>query len=82
MYIYLFVVKFIDGGTLHWKKKWSHFDLKSWVTGGTKIRHGIPSNLTQIFSNYLESRVKFYFHQWLNFSGQNDSIFSFSDTML
>ena len=24
--------------------KWSHFDLKSWVTGGTKIRPGIPSN--------------------------------------
>ena len=26
------------------KEKWSHFDLKSWVTGGTKIRPGIPSN--------------------------------------
>ena len=22
----------------HWNKEWSHFDLKSWVTGGTKIR--------------------------------------------
>ena len=21
---------------IHWKKKWSHFDLESWVTGGTK----------------------------------------------
>ena len=25
-------------------KKWSHFDLKCWVTGGTKIRPGIQSN--------------------------------------
>ena len=30
----------------HWKKKWSHFDLKTWVTNGTKIRTGIPRNLT------------------------------------
>ena len=29
---------------MHWKKKLSHFDLKSWVTGGTKIR---------IFKEYL-----------------------------
>ena len=36
------------------------------------------SKLTQIFSNYSESRVKFQFSQWLNFLGQNDSIFSFS----
>ena len=108
------------------KKKWSHFDLKSWVTGGTKIQPGIPNtdsqylnieynwlpissqfdyqyrvkltitiesnwlslssqidyqyrvNLTQIFSNYSETRVEFQFRQWLNFLGQNDSIFSFS----
>ena len=26
------------------RKKWSQFDLKNWVTGGTKIRLGIPSN--------------------------------------
>ena len=26
---------------LHWKKKWSHFDLKSWVTGGTKFDPGL-----------------------------------------
>ena len=36
-------------------------------------------NLTQIFSNYSESRDKFQFCQWLYFLGQNDSIFSFSD---
>ena len=35
-------------------------------------------NLTQIFSNYSESLVEFQFYQWLNFLGQNDSIFSFS----
>ena len=29
---------------LHSKKKWSHFDLKSWVTGRTKVRPKIPSN--------------------------------------
>ena len=29
---------------LHGKKKWNHFDLKIWVTGGTKIGPGIPSN--------------------------------------
>ena len=28
----------------HWKKKMSHFDLKSWVTCGIKNRPGIQSN--------------------------------------
>ena len=36
---------------LYWKKKWSHFDLKSWVTGGTKIQSGIPSNWRIFESN-------------------------------
>ena len=35
----------------HWKKKLSHFDLKSWVIGGTKIRPGIPSNW-RIFAQF------------------------------
>ena len=26
------------------RKNWSHFDLKTWVTGKTKILPGIPSN--------------------------------------
>ena len=39
---------------LHWKKKWSHFDLKSWVTGGTEIRSGIPSNWRIFESNWLD----------------------------
>ena len=38
---------------LHWKKKWSHFDLKSRVTGGTKIRPGISSNWRIFESNWL-----------------------------
>ena len=37
----------------HWKK-WSHFDLKSWVTGGTKIQPGITSNWRMFESNWLE----------------------------
>ena len=94
---------FITQYAIYWKKKWSHSYLKSWVTGGTEIRPGIPSSwrifesnlhdivsqfelhvdidmthLTQIFSNYSESRVEFQFRQWLNFLGENNSIFSFS----
>ena len=38
-----------------------------------KIGSQYRVNLTQIFSNYSDST------QWLNFLGQNDSIFSFSD---
>ena len=51
----------------HWKNKWSHFDQKIWVTGGTKIRESncrfdsqFRVNLTQIFSNYSEYWVEFY----------------------
>ena len=32
-------------------------------------------NLTQIFSNYSESRVELYLRRWLNFFGQDDSFF-------
>ena len=39
---------------LHWKKKWSHFDQKSWVTGRTKIWPGIPSNWRIFESNWLD----------------------------
>ena len=38
----------------HWLKKWGHFDLKSWVTGVTKIRHGIPSNWEIFESNWFD----------------------------
>ena len=36
------------------KKKWSHFDLNTWVSGGTKIRPGIPSNWRIFESNRLD----------------------------
>ena len=41
-------------------KKWSHFDLQSWVTGRTKIRSGIPSNCRIFESIWLdiESQLK------------------------
>ena len=44
---------------LHSKKKWSHFDLKSWVTGGSKIRPGIPSNWRLFESNWLDIESQF-----------------------
>ena len=71
---------------LHWKKKWSHFDLKSWVTGGTKIWPGIPSNW-RIFELYWLKYSPITRNpgpnfssasQRLNFLGQNYLIFSFS----
>ena len=34
-------------------EKWCHFDLKSWITGGTKIRPGIQSNWRIFESNWL-----------------------------
>ena len=66
----------------HWKKKWSHFDLKIWVTGGTKIRWRIFEwNFTQLFSSYSESRVKIlvppvtqlFRSKWLHFFQWNPS---------
>ena len=56
---------------IHWKKKWSHFDLKSWVTGGTKIRPGIPSNRRMIESNWLD--IESQILNWLSISNQFDS---------
>ena len=44
---------------IHWKKKWSHFDLKNWVTGGTKIRPGILSTWRIFESNWLDVERKF-----------------------
>ena len=38
-----------------WKKKGSHFDLKNWDTGGTKIRPGIPSIWRIFKSNWLKN---------------------------
>ena len=69
---------------IHRKKKWSHFDLKSWVTGGIKIWLGIPSSWRIFESNWLDIESQFdwnilqYSVTRLNFLGQNDSISSFS----
>ena len=43
----------------HWKKKWNHFDLKSWVSGGTKIRPGIPTNWRIFESTWLDIESQF-----------------------
>ena len=36
------------------EEKMEPFDLKSWVTGGPKIRPGIPSNCRIFQSNWLD----------------------------
>ena len=41
-----------------WNKKGSHFDLKSWLTGGTKILPGIPSSWWIYESNWLDFLTK------------------------
>ena len=43
----------------HWKKKSSHFELKSWVTGSNKIRLGIPCNWRIFESNWLDIESQF-----------------------
>ena len=73
------------------KEKMESFDLKSWVTGGTKFNprfrvigeylNQIDSILSQFGLNILQLlRIpgRILFPQRLNFLGQNDSIFSFS----
>ena len=82
---------------IHRKKKWSHFDLKNWVTSGSKIWPGIPSNFRIFESNWLDIESNWQFdsqyrvnltqiihliHQWLNFLGQNDFIFFFQCSIL
>ena len=51
------------------RKKFGYFDLKSWVTGGTKIWHGIPSNWRMFESNWLDIES-----HWLDIESQIDSI--------
>ena len=71
------------------RKKWSHFDLKSWVSGGNKIRPGILNHWRISESNWLdiESQIDSNILQLLGIPGQilvppltqllrsNDSIF-------
>ena len=72
---------------VHWKKKWSHFDLKSWVTGGTKIRPGISSYWTILESYWLDIESQFDSNilqllgiPWSNFS-TTMTTFLFSDKL-
>ena len=59
------------GFTSHWKKKWSHFDLKNWVTGRNKIRPGIPS----IWRIYIWVKLaRYWVSNWLDIESQIDSI--------
>ena len=61
---------------LHWKIKWSHFDLKSWVTEGTNIQPAILSDWRIFESNWLdiESQIKLRVNKkWLSLSSQFDS---------
>ena len=52
----------------HWKKKLSQVDLKSWVTGGTKIRPGIPSNWRIFEWNWLLISSQFDSQYRVNFT--------------
>ena len=66
--------KLIVSLTRNWESIWleikSQFDLK------------LRINFTPISTNYSESRVEFYFLQWLNFLGQNDYILSFNEEQI
>ena len=66
------------------RKKWSHFDLKSGVTGGTKIWPGFPSNWKIFESNWLDiesqfqrpgipSNCRIFESNWLDIESQFDS---------
>ena len=66
------------------KDKWSHFDLKSWVTGRNKIRPGIPSNwrilesidsILRVIQNWLAISSQFDSNPGSNFSSASDSTF-------
>ena len=53
------------------RQKGSHFDLKMWVTDGTKIRPGIPSDWLIFVSNWLdiESQIDSNIFQLLGIPG-------------
>ena len=66
----------------HWKKKMSQFDLKSWVTGGTKIRPRNPSNWRIFESNLPDIESQFWIDSQYRVNlTQKWLIFSFSDVL-
>ena len=74
--------------SVHQEKKLSHFNHKSWVTGGTNIRPNFLGQNDSIFSLSAPKKklshfdLKSWVTGWIkirhNFLGQNDSIFSLS----
>ena len=68
-----------EGHRLHWKKKWSHFDLKRWVTGRTKIQPGIPSNW-RIFESIWLYNTSQILNLTLNIESIRFSILSLFDS--
>ena len=72
--------------SVHREKILSNFDLKSWVTGGTKIWPNFLGQKDSIFflSEQRDEIESFWLKSWVtggikirpNFLGQNDSIFS------
>ena len=67
----LVFIKWLYGLLVHRKKKRSHFDPKSWVTGKTKIRPGIQSNWRIFKSNF---NTRYWESNWLDIESQIDSI--------
>ena len=61
LYVLMFYLESTNFDAISERKNGSNFDLKSWVTGGTKIRPGIPSNW-KIFMSY-----------WFDIENQFDS---------
>ena len=81
--------KWLNFFWVHWEKKMSHFDLQSWVTGGTKIWPNFLGQNYLIFSSQCNEKKNlshFDLKSWVtggtkirpNFLGQNDPIFSLS----
>ena len=64
---------------IHWKKNGGHFDLKSWVTGGTKIRpEDIWVKLTLNIKSIWLKCFPITRNPGSDFSSASDSTFSFS----
>ena len=81
---YVFIILFIKSCTL--KEKTESFWLRKLIESLVELKFDpgeylsqylsqIDSTITQIFYIYSESQLEFKIRQWLNFLGQNNSIF-------
>ena len=74
------IINFIDhlnlvyASTIHREKKLSHFDPKSWVTGGTEIRSGKMGNWRIFESIRLSMLSQFDSQCWVNLTLNVESI--------